>query len=274
MRSSVGLFRNCISAKAPFLRGVSVKLSVVIPVFNEARAITPVLSRLEAALTEWSREDENQHFEIILVDDGSTDESPTMLAQFESQFEKRVFRTSNNGYGAALNFGFQKCTGDFISFLDMDDTYDPTQLKMMCEHLGAKNWDMIVGDRLSKIEGMPLTRQIGNRLFVSVINSLFAKKVYDSCSGMRIFSSKYVSFFKDHLPQQLNFTLAMTLFFLKFEIPFGEIPIRYNERIGQSKLSIWIDGPRFLFTIIKFWLRYTLSAKQRNHIRTQILELS
>lgn len=236
---------------------------MIIPNLNEEKAIFPVLERVFSAEDVILKNGVTK-LEVIVVDDGSTDTSLVKLKEF-SKLHPIVILENRKclGYGAALKKGFSEAQGELIAFMDMDYTYDPFDLPELVARLTSKSGpyplQMVVGDRLSRIEEMPLTRELGNRLFVAVIRSLFKRRVTDCCSGLRVFRREFVIPFAHLLPNNLNFTLAMTFLFLRFQLPFEEVPIRYHQRIGQSKLSVLIDGPRFLFTIFSFWFKYRFS---------------
>ncbi len=227
------------------------KLSIVIPCYNEQNAIAPVLRRTREAINKIPT-NHIQDSEIIVVDDASTDQSFEKLMLHE---DVRLIKCPHNlGYGAALKIGLQASQGDLIAFFDMDDTYDPYDLPQMIQIMLDRNLKMVSGNRLSNMGGMPWTRYIGNNLFVWTIRALFQKTIYDSCSGMRLLRKDVVRLFSIELPNHLNFTLAMTLLCLQLKIPFIEIPINYRQRIGESKLSLFYDGFRFLSTILKIRL--------------------
>ena len=240
------------------------KLSIVIPCLNEEAAVPFVLSRALALRSELNQVGVSS-LEIIVVDDGSADSSRRAVTAFEGV--RLISNEQSLGYGAALKRGITESEGDLIAFYDMDHTYDPFDLLPMVRELDEKKLTVVSGDRLSRCENMPLTRQIGNGLFVGTINFLFRKKVLDSCSGLRVFQRHaQESFTAPEMPDNLNYTLAMTMHCLSQGIPIGEIPIRYDKRIGRSKLSVLVDGPRFFLTIMKHWSRH----ESRHFVRRMI----
>ncbi len=238
------------------------RLSVVIPCYDEEDAIDAVLGRFKEAEKRILNETSVEQVELIVVDDYSQDGSLQKLIDFSEEHSARIIASRKRlGYGGALKRGFQEATGELIAFYDMDYTYDPFDLVQLINQLEENSEvGLICGDRLSKIQSMPFTREIGNRFFVSIIKSIFRVKVNDCCTGLRVFKRRFLSSFVDLLPNNLDFTLAMTFLFLRFKIPFIEVPVNYFERIGHSKLYIFIDGPRFLFTIFRYW--YQLNFKK------------
>lgn len=230
------------------------RLSIVIPCRNEEEAIPSVMARFNEARPSLHQAG-IRDIEVIVVDDGSTDASATLLSQHEDVIV--ISSGAKGGYGGALKTGFARCSGDLIAFYDMDNTYDPFHLVPMIENLDEKRAALVCGDRLSQCENMPLTRKIGNTLFVLTIGFLFRRKIYDSCTGLRVFRREYLNHFvHDSLPNNLNYSLAMTMYCLSHGIPLIELPIRYEKRIGSSKLKVLVDGPRFFLTILGHWTRY------------------
>ncbi len=229
--------------------------SLVLPCRNEEEAIIPVLDlALEVCKTLLLETDLNE-VEIILVDDCSDD----MTAHFLQQFAKevKIIRLGRNfGYGGALKRGFEEARGEYIGFYDVDYTYDPYALVELYRKLQSENLDMVCGDRLHSLDNMPFIRCVGNFFFRTIIRRLFGQQVEDSCTGQRVFRAKYIPVMIKLLPDQLDFSLSMTLMFLHFRLPFTEIPVRYSRRIGSSKLRVLNDGLRFFSTIICYWVRF------------------
>ncbi len=224
-------------------------LTLVIPNFNEETAISTVIGKVQSAKSLLSEHGITLR-EIIVVDDGSQDQSIKILQLYQditiTKHEK------NRGYGAALKTGFRQATSELICFLDMDATYDPEELVQLCEVLQDPHIKMSLGDRLSLITDMPFSRKVGNLLYVVTIYLIYGALLKDSCSGMRVFRKKDLHEFIDHTPDQLDFALAMSLICLRKKWPVVELPITYKKRIGNSKLNIFVDGFRFLFTIFKY----------------------
>jgi len=240
---------------------VSRRLSIVLPCHNEVEAVGPVLHRLDGLVDEWLHSG-LELCEVIVVDDGSTDGTPgavkTWIASStRSDFSIRLIQHgARKGYGAAIKTGIGLAEGDLIAFYDVDGTYDPEHIPGLVRAMNESNALMACGDRLSSCEHMPLTREIGNRLFVGTINLLFGARVVDSCTGMRVFPRSMSDFFAHHrLPNGLDYSLALTLSFLKGGHGLVEMPIPYARRIGRSKLRVLSDGPRFYMRIIGAWLR-------------------
>lgn len=225
-------------------------LTVVIPCRDEKRAIPLVMERLEQLRTALKqRFGTGAQLEIVVVDDGSRDGSAEELAKLPQITVQK--NAESRGYGYALKQGFALAKGDFVGFLDMDNTYDAIEFIPMLERLINSDIKMVCGARMGEHTKMPITRLVGNKLFVCTIQILFGKKVQDACTGMRVFSSDMKELFLRINQDQLDFSLLQTLYFLKHKIKFVEMPIRYGERVGESKLSLGVDGLRFLLSILR-----------------------
>ena len=138
------------------------RLSVVIPAFNEEQGIGPLLDRL---ITTGNRIQELfpviADVEVIVVDDGSTDATRTIVARFPHV--KLIRHAANKGYGAALKTGFSNATGDYMAFLDADATNPPEALPDLVRPIVEGRADVVVGTRVSdKDGGMPKIRTLGN----------------------------------------------------------------------------------------------------------------
>ncbi len=256
-------------------------ISIVLPCFNEETAVAPVLDRLRGLSEEWRQQD-LQLLEVLIVDDGSTDGTRQAVDHWKSSadqplhFRLQVFKHEiRKGYGAAIKTGIQGAAGSYVAFYDVDGTYDPVVLPQMINALEHEDAEMVCGDRLSKCEHMPYTREFGNRLFVGTINILYRTRVYDSCTGMRLFTRNMSDFFASRaLPDGLDYSLAMTLAFLRTGHRLVEIPIPYAKRIGRSKLSVFADGPRFFIRILSSWIHTPLHLRQVADARKQLLQSS
>ncbi len=227
-------------------------LSVILPCYNEEEALPEVLSQLLHHKVSIMRACGLSKFEILVVDDGSTDQSVDRLQPFLGQIE--VLRHPRNmGYGEALKTGFRRANGDLLSFYDLDGTCQPEDLIPLV-HLFQKdpNLKMSIGIRLNPNSKMPMIRRIGNLSYQMLVWCFSGRRITDCCSGFRVLEKQSLLKHLDQLPGQLNFTLAMTVLYLRQAYPIQEIQIRYEERKGQSKLNVLKDGLSFLFTIFRY----------------------
>ncbi len=228
-------------------------LSVVIPAYNEEGGIAQIIERVLSThprLMEAGVDD----LELIVVDDGSQDQTSTIAARYPQVHLIR--HPVNRGYGAALKTGFSQAQGNLLGFLDADGTYPPEHFPELCRVALTEKVDLVIGSRMAGSESeMPLVRRIGNFIFANLVSLLGNHRVSDSSSGMRVIRREALPRLYP-LPDGLNFTPVMSTRALHEEICWREIPIPYQERVGRSKLSVIRDGLRFLYTIIWTALNY------------------
>lgn len=221
------------------------RLSVVIPAYNEAQGIQDIIARVLAAgpaLSELGVEGP----ELLVVDDGSSDDT----AEIASAHGARVIRhDGNKGYGRALKTGFHQATGDLLGFLDADGTYPPEGLPLLVKGI-LDGGELVLGCRRAGLKtGMPRSRRVGNFLFAHLISHLTGHPIADPASGMRVFSRETLHRLYP-LPDGLNFTPVMSTRAVIEEVRLKEIPIPYAERVGRSKLNAVSDGLLFLDSIV------------------------
>jgi glycosyltransferase involved in cell wall biosynthesis len=227
-------------------------LSVIIPAYNEEGGIDHVIQRvlgIREALTQIGVE-----LEFIVVDDGSRDQTTTLVSKYS---EVRLIRhIKNRGYGAAIKTGFRYARGEYLAFLDADATYPPEYLPEMCRAAIEQGGDMVVASRMSGAQSrMPLTRRIGNLAFALLLSLIGNARVRDTTSGMRILRRQALEQLYP-LPDGLQFTPAMSTRALHENLQVIEIPVPYSERVGRSKLSVVRDGVRFTNAIVWTALSY------------------
>jgi glycosyltransferase involved in cell wall biosynthesis len=185
--------------------------------------------------------------QIIVVDDGSTDATAQIAGTFE-EIELVSFG-ANRGYGAAIKEGFRRGDGDLVGFLDADGTCDPRFFGDLCAALSRDDADIALGSRLTPESRMPRVRRLGNRVFAIMLGILANRRVADAASGMRVLRRAALSQL-GRLPDGLHYTPAMSARAVLSGLRVVEIPMPYEERRGESKLSVWKDGVRFARAII------------------------
>jgi hypothetical protein len=225
----------------------------VIPAYNEEGGIAQIIERVLSTrprLADVGVDD----LELIVVDDGSRDETATITARYPKV--RLIRHPVNRGYGAALKTGFSRARGNLLGFLDADGTYPPEHFPDLCQVALAEKADLVIGSRMAGADSeMPLVRRVGNFIFANLVSLLGNHRVSDSSSGMRVIRREALPHLYP-LPDGLNFTPVMSTRALHEEICWREVPIPYKERVGRSKLSVVRDGMRFLSTIVWTALNY------------------
>ncbi|MHC4502541.1 MAG: glycosyltransferase family 2 protein [Planctomycetota bacterium] len=233
-------------------------LSIVIPALNEEAAIGGVVGACLDAEGPVCEAGGVDGVEVIVVDDGSTDRTAEIVSGLAESHEslRLVSHETNLGYGAALKTGFREAKGEFLGFLDGDDTCDPRSFGALLAKLKASEADLAIGARLGPGTRMPFIRRVGNRFFACVLRVLSGRRVSDAASGQRVFRRTLVPELEG-LPDGLNFTPAMSSrVAFDAEMKLVEVPIPYGERAGRSKLGVVRDGWRFLRVILETALGY------------------
>ncbi len=228
------------------------KLSIVIPAYNEEQAIASIIERCLDARPAITRRSPVDDVEIIVVSDGSSDRTAEIAARYD-EITLIEFET-NRGYGAAIKRGFAASSGDLVSFLDADGTCEPLFFADLCTALVQQDAVIALGSRLGPHSRMPRTRRIGNRLYATMLSVLSNRVVHDTASGMRVIRRDALGRLYP-LPDGLHFTPAMSARALMDDrLKIVELPMAYQERVGESKLSVWKDGLRFLRVILEMTL--------------------
>jgi len=228
-------------------------LSIVIPALNEEQAIGRTLQSCLDARDEICQTAGIESVEVIAVSDGSTDRTAEIARGFDDV--KVIVFAHNRGYGAAIKEGFRQGLGDWVGFLDADGTCDPRYFGEMCKIAREQGADIVLGSRLGPDSEMPWLRRVGNRLFAVVLGLLCGKFVTDIASGMRVMRRSALDLLYP-LPDGLHFTPAMSARALLNGLRVVELPMRYRERVGASKLRVVQDGVRFFRVIIEGVLCY------------------
>jgi glycosyltransferase involved in cell wall biosynthesis len=215
-------------------------ITVIIPAHNEEKAIGTVLDELIAVL-------EGQEYEIIVVDDGSTDNTAKIVQQKESV--KLIQHPINKGYGAALKTGIKNATNDLISIIDGDGSYPVKAIPELFKEAGE--YDMVVGARTGKEVKIQLYRKPAKWFLLNLANYLSGTKIPDLNSGMRLFRKEDVIKFFNLLPSGFSFTTTLTLAYLSNDYNVKYVPIDYYERAGKSKIKPFRDGFNFIMLIVR-----------------------
>lgn len=224
------------------------QISVVIPCLNEEAAVGGVVEQAWEGIERSGRTGE-----VIVVDNGSTDDSPRIA---EAAGAKVVFEP-RRGYGRAYLTGLANARGDFVVMADADGTYPVAELGSFVDEL-ERGQDLVLGSRFEgRIhEGaMPWSnRWIGNPILTGLLNRLFGIKVSDAHCGMRALRRSALALLDLH-STGMEFASEMVFKASRRGLRLGEIPIDYYARTGESKLSRFGDAWRH----VRFMLLYSPS---------------
>lgn len=226
-------------------------ISFILPCHNEEQAIPLVLPKVIRAGNMLLKTKNLKGFEILVTDDGSTDQSPESLLKYKKEIQIISLKTQE-GYGSAIKRGVKQAQGDWIAFCDLDDTCEPEELGSLIDLARNKSLPVVWGNRLNKNSQMSFVRRLGNRLYQTAFLLLSFRLVPDVCSGFRLFKKSALTPQIYEFPSDLSFSLALTAHCIRYGIPFSSVDISYRERLGQSKLHPVKDGFIFLYSLIKF----------------------
>ena len=223
-------------------------LSVLIPAYNEQQGVGLVVKALREELSETGRP-----FEILIVDDGSTDNT---FLEAEAADARVIRHATNRGYGAALKTGLRHVRYETVCITDADGTYPAKYIPGLVEQLARHNWDMVVGARTGQNVAIPLIRRPAKWAMGCFAEFMAGQPIPDLNSGLRVFSRKTVLKFLGFLPDGFSFTTTITLAMLSNGYLVHYEPIDYYARVGRSKIRPVRDTLNFVGLILRMSLYF------------------
>jgi len=212
-------------------------ISLLIPVYNEQEAAAETIERTHSILTHRGGE-----FEIVVIDDGSTDRTPEILNQISLTHVHVITHPTNYGYGTAMKTGIRRSKGDLIATIDADGTYPLEELPTLLECMRTTSADMVVGARTKKGVKIPLMRKPAKAIVALLANLLTGERIPDNNSGMRVFKRDLAEAFMHIYPSRFSFTITITLAALTSGYLVEFVPIDYFKRRGKSSMSTGFNG--------------------------------
>jgi len=216
-------------------------ISVIIPAYNEADGIGKVVMDLEELLSR-----NNFNYEIIVVNDGSTDQTGEIARRAGVTL---LEHTANRGYGASLKDGIKSANFEDILILDADGTYPQDAIPALISE--AAHYEMVVGSRTGGSVAIPPHRRFPKWLLRKMADYLVGMKIPDLNSGLRIFKKDTALKFFNILPNGFSFTTTITVALLSNNYRVKYIPINYNKRTGKSKFRPIQDTFNLLNLILR-----------------------
>ncbi|MBV8063605.1 MAG: glycosyltransferase family 2 protein [Nevskia sp.] len=218
-------------------------ISIVLPAKNEAAALVDLLPRLRQAQPE---------AEIIVVDDGSTDDTRALCLQQGVQCLSSPYSMGN---GAAIKRGARAARGDILVFMDADGQHTPDHISALLARL-EEGYDMVVGCR-SWSDQAGVGRGLANTLYNGVATWMTGFQVLDLTSGFRAVRADKFREFLHLLPNGFSYPTTITMAFFRSAYPVNYLPISVAQRIGKSHIRPLRDGMRFMLIIFKIATLYS-----------------
>jgi glycosyltransferase involved in cell wall biosynthesis len=219
------------------------KISIIIPVFNEEKTVGTVLGGLLALSFEK---------EIIIVDDGSSDKTLEKIEAIKTDNIKVFRHQSNLGKGAALRSGIKMTTGEYIVFCDADLEYDTNQISNLFEYAAINKCQVVYGSRFIKYQPKKnIVHYLGNRFLTWITNLLFGANLTDMETGYKLFQAdilKGLVLTSSHFEIEPEITAKI----LKKGIKIVELSVSYDPRVkSEGKKIKYRDGLIAFWTLIK-----------------------
>jgi len=231
------------------------KLSIIIPVYNEKNTIKEILAKIEAVKLDGIEK------EIILIDDFSTDGTREILGNLDSNHKaKAFFQNRNMGKGRAVKKGFEAASGDAVLIQDADLEYDPGDYPKLIQPIKDGLADVVYGSRFFNSEITLQNRIVYRRGYITskalnwFSNVLNGFKLTDMYTGYKVFSRKAIEKIIPFIvSKRFGIDPELTALIAKNKFRILEVPIRYQGRTYQEGKKInWKDGLAAVFHIIRF----------------------
>lgn len=225
------------------------KLSLIIPIYNEVELLEAVLKRVRAINI--------PDKEIILVDDYSTDGTHDILKKEAKNSDTKVFyHERNRGKGYAIRTGLKHATGDIVIVQDADLEYDPNDIPAVIKPIIDGKTTVAYGSRFKgKVVGMRLPNFVANKLLAWMISILYLQKITDEATAYKAFTREVIQ----SIPlecERFEFCPEVTAKVLKRKIKIIETPVSFNARTFEEGKKIgWRDFVVAVKTLLKFRFR-------------------
>ncbi len=222
------------------------RLSVIIPLYNEVKTIQEIIKRVQAT---------GQADEIIVIDDGSTDGSRDLLAKIAVEANiKVIYHERNQGKGKAVRTGIQNASGDLIIIQDADLEYDPREYPNLLRPIQEDIADVVYGSRFLGAGRRPVLfwNMVANKILTLVTNVLYNNILTDMETGYKLFRRQVVQNMTLHA-RGFEFEPEFTAKILKSKARIYEVPITFNPRdYSEGKKIKMRDAFIAMWTLIKY----------------------
>jgi glycosyltransferase involved in cell wall biosynthesis len=232
------------------------KLSIIIPAYNEENTISYVLNRIKNLVFPVDFQIDK---EIILVNDGSTDKTSKIIREFGNDDAFKVITLHQNlGKGSAIKTGLEHVVGDYVIIQDADLELDPKDIAKLVERIFIEDSEIIYGSRfhsLSKISSkVPWLIRTANKILTQYTNLLFGCRLTDMATCYKLINTDIIK--KINLKcTGFEFEPEITAKLLRLGYKIIEVPVSYSPRSYEEGKKIgWVDGFKYLYILTKFRL--------------------
>jgi dolichol-phosphate mannosyltransferase len=221
-----------------------VKLSVVIPAYNEQDSINETLTQ------------EHITHEIVVVNDNSKDDTLGVLEMLSQQIPTLVYYTNEkpNGFGYAVRYGLERFTGQCVSIFMADLSDDPNDLVRFYRTMLQGNFDCVFGSRWikqGKVSNYPQRKKLINRLANNIVRLVFGLKYNDITNAFKLYKRETIEGLKPFMAPHFNLTLELPLKAIVRGYNYCILPNSWtNRKYGESKLKIREMGSRYFFILL------------------------
>lgn len=226
-----------------------INFSIIIPAYNEQNTILTTLNELKKYL--WSNF--ANHYEIIVVNDGSNDKTAEILSNINDNEIKVINHPYNKGYGASVKTAASKATKDWLITFDADSQHKIEDIGRLIQ--ASYGFDMVVGSRQG-YKG-PLVRQPGKKILHWVAEYLVEHKIPDLNSGLRLIKRECFNKYSHLLPNAFSWTTTITLAFFKNGLNVNYLPIEINKRQGGKSTVKTSDAFKTLMLILRIIMLFS-----------------
>lgn len=236
------------------------KLSVVMPAYNEEGSLAETLTTLYAVLQR-----ENIEHEIVVTNDNSKDNTLKILEELQQTIPTLVFYTNAgpNGFGYAVRYGLERFTGDYVAVMMADLSDDPADLVKFYRTAIEGKYDCVFGTRWSnggKVIDYPALKRRINRLANFIVRIIFRIKYNDCTNAFKLYSKETMEGLKPFLSPHFNLTLELPLKAIVRGYSYAVVPNSWtNRKHGESKLKIKEMSSRYFFILMYCWIEKQFS---------------
>jgi len=211
-------------------------VTILLPAYNEEQSIAATINNIRKL---------HPDFEILVIDDGSTDNTMRVAMDAGATVWPHPY---NIGNGAAVKTGLRMASGEWIILMDADGQHNPEDIARLLEY--KSQFDMVVGAR-TKTSETSLHRDFANKIYNWFASYVTKFRIEDLTSGFRIVNKNSIQQFINLLPNTFSYPSTITMAYLRTGRSIKYIPIQTRARKGKSKIKLLQDGSRFILIITK-----------------------